>query len=286
MLCRSCPTDIQQGVTMPPIDIYRVNFAGGNLIPELDLKGFGPMEQSATVPGKIESRKQERGLHLLYNREFQDTLGENRVHLPLPERALPLPIRLFTRVTFELPKGVTARFPPGVFAEVEPWAVALRVRFGSLGAAAGVVDGAPPVTCQFHRTGVRLNIPRSLQGDGPTLVDGPLDYDQYRGIQGVRNRTGFSLEHAYCGIPSPVASQDRRHVPGSGSLSVGRKRDHRVYSHTSFSGTTAAFIKELSIVLTMTDGSFGRISARLRSFALLMNTPPGAGASAEETDPN
>ena len=270
---------------MPPIAIYRVNFAGGNLTPELDVKGFGPMEQSPTVPGRIESRKQAGGLHLMYNREFQDTLGENRVHLPFPEKALPLPLRLFTEVTFELPKGVTATFPTGVFAEVEPWAIALRVRFGSVGAAAGVVDGAPPVTCQFHRTGVRLNTPRSLQGDGPTLLDGPLDYKKYRGIRGVRNRTRFQMEHAFCGIPSAVASQDKRQVPGSGSLSVGRKRDHRVYSHKNFSGTTAAFIKELSIVLTMTDASFGRISARLRTFTLLLNTPSGAGAPAEETDP-
>ena len=269
---------------MPPIDIYRVNFAGGNLAPELDLKGFGPMQQSAPVPGRIESRKQAGGLHLLYNREFQDKLGENRVHLAFPEGAFPLPIRLFTRVTFELPKGVTATLPAGVFAEVEPWAIALRVRFGSLGAAAGIVDGAPPVTCQFHRTGVRLNAPRSLQSDGPTLLDGPLDYDKYRAVRGDRKRTGFHLEHAFCGLPSAVASQDKRHVAGSGSLAVGRKRDHRVYSHTSFSGTTAAFIKELSIVLTMTDLSFGRISARLRTFTLLLNTPSGPGAPVEDTD--
>ena len=47
-----------------------------------------------------------------------------------------------------------------------------------------------------------------------------------------------------------------------------------MYSRRSFVGGTAAFIKELSIVLTMTDASFGRISARLRTFRLYVQNIP------------
>jgi hypothetical protein len=62
---------------MPPIAVYRVNFANGNLTPELDLLGWGPMVQSAAVPGKVESHSEPGGLHLSYTRQFQDpTRGE------------------------------------------------------------------------------------------------------------------------------------------------------------------------------------------------------------------
>jgi hypothetical protein len=271
---------------MPPIAVYRVNFANGNLTPELDLLGWGPMVQSAAVAGKVESHSEPGGLHLSYTRQFQDPLGENRVHLPLPAMALPLPIRLFTRVSFDSPKGVTARFPTGVFAEVEPWAVALRVRFGSVGAAAGGVDGETHVTCQFRSTGVRLNTPMSLQRDAATVLDGPLNYNKYQGLWWILPPSRFQLEHAFCGIPTRVRPQDEFHVTGSGSLSLLGKQDHRVYSHKNFSGPTAAFIKELSVVLTMTEASFGRISARVRTFTLfLLTTTPGADVLLEDVVP-
>ena len=248
---------------MPPIPIYRVNFNDGNLQPALDVNGWGPMGQSGHVPGKIESWPEPDGLHLSYTRQLADTLGENRVHIPLPAMALPLSIRLFTRVSFDSPAATAVRLPAGTFGEVEPWAVALRVGFGSLDA--GAIDGRSVVTCQFHRTGVRLNTPLALQRDGgPSVLDGPLDYNKYRGSW-FRRPTRFYLEHAFCG----ATPQQNPHVTGSGSLLISPGRqDHRVYSSKTSSGATTAFIKELSIVLTMTDSSFGRISARLRTFTL------------------
>ena len=256
---------------MPPIAVYRVDFAGGNLTPELDVHGWGPMVLSPPVAG-IDSQNEPGGLHLYYRREFHEPPGEHRVRVPVPREALPLPIRLFTRVSFESPKGI-ARFPAGVMAELEPWAVALRVRFGSLVAVPGSEDESAHVTCQFHPLGVRLNTPFSLQGDPAAILDGPLDYGKYQGGWWLFPPTSFHLEHAFCGIPARVASQDQPHIVGSGSLSIGGKQDHRVYSHGSYSGPTEeGFIKELSVVLTMTAASYGDISVRLRTFTLFLVT--------------
>ena len=263
---------------MPPIAIYRVNFNDGNLQPVLDVNGWGPMRQSDHVAGVIESWPEPDGLHLSYTRRYPEATGENRVHIPLPAMALPLSTRLFTRVSFDFPMATTFRVPSGI-AEFDAWAVALRVRFGSLGQAPDASDGRTHVTCQFHTTGVRLNTPMSLQRDGPSVLDSPLDYRKYRGTW-FRRPTRFDLEHAFCG----VTPQQNPHVTGSGSLSMfpGRK-DHRVYSNKSSSGTTPAFIKELSILLTTTEVSFGRISARLRAFTLyLQSTASGVGEVAGE----
>jgi hypothetical protein len=262
---------------LPPIPIYRVNFNDGNLQPALHVNGWGPMRQSGHVPGKIESRPEPGGLHLSYTRQLADALGENSVQIPLPAMALPLSIRMFTRVSFDSPRGTDVRLPINTLGEVEPWAVALRVGFGSLDASA--IDGRSVVTCQFHRTGVRLNTPLALQRDGPSVLDGPLDYNKYQGSW-FRRPTRFYLEHAFCG----VTPQQNPHVTGSGSLSLlpGRN-DHRVYSSKTSSGATAAFIKELSIILTMTDSSFGRISARLRTFTLyVQDNASGVGEIADE----
>jgi hypothetical protein len=263
---------------LPPIAIYRVNFNDGNLQPALDVNGWGPMRQSGHVPGVIESWPEPDGLHLSYTRRYLEATGENRVHIPLPAMALPLSIRLFTRVSFDFPMATTFRVPSGI-AEFEAWAVALRVRFGSLGQDPGAVDARTHVTCQFHKTGVRLNTPMSLQRDGPSVLDSPLDYSEYRGSW-FRRPTRFYLEHAFCGF----TPQQNPHVTGSGSLSMlPGTQDHRVYSNKNSSGATTRFIKELSIVLTMTEASFGRISARLRTFTLyVQSTASGVGETTDE----
>ena len=255
---------------MPPIAIYHVNFANGNLAPDLDVHGWGAMVQSPPVAGVIESQPESRGVSLRYTRQMGTDRGENRLHIPLPPVALPSTSRLITRVGFDKPRASTRGFSEG--ATVEPWAVALRVRFGTLGMVPGAIDGVAHVSCQFHPTGVRLNTPGALQKDPAGVIDGPLDYTRYYDFLRL-TPPRFTLEHAFCGYHGTIPPQHNPHVTGSGSLTLLGKQDHRVYSKGTFSGVAGgAFIKELSVILTMTDGRVGWISARIRFFTLFLQS--------------
>jgi hypothetical protein len=273
---------------MPPLLTYAVNFNNGNLHPHVNLNGWPDMQFSPELAGVAEHSVDPYGLTMTFTRTASPPAGaptESAVYLPpprfsVPPHSYPLDTRLFMSVKFDLPK---AELIPGADTLPQPWAVALVVKGGG-----GSGDQEVYVTCQFRNdpsqpqlNGVRLNTPKdpttgigALQNDKGLPLDSPLDYSNYGESWLWGPRASFRLEHAFCGFDSAL----NKHVPGSGALTIVSlfgllsREDRRVYSSNALSsgGSDSSFIQALKISVTTRNG-IGRISARLRQFALSFN---------------
>jgi hypothetical protein len=98
-----------------------------------------------------------------------------------------------------------------------------------------------------------------------TPLESPLDYSNY---WPANKRNLFSLEQAYCGLKSAAPPAGKGYAVGCGALSIGNKKDQRVFSNEGFSAPGAqTYIDALGITL-VTQAGFGQIIVRLRSFAV------------------
>jgi hypothetical protein len=266
---------------MPPVLVYSVDFSNGNLVPSLDTNGWGAMKtgNSGTPASNPESFSDSKGLTLGVFRGASTPAGQdatNTVYVLPGPNVLPVASRLLLRTEFDSPwaRPTYAPLAPTNFQTQgsnttqagSPWAVALNVKIGSQNDAP--TDKRVTVTCQFNKTtgnGVRLNTPGHLQGDMSTPLDSPLDYANYW----PPNATNlFSLESAFCGLKASPPPAGNGYCIGSGTMTIGNRRDHRVQSSVAFSGAgTQTWIGALGIVL-VTQTGVGQIMIRLRTFSV------------------
>lgn len=264
---------------MPPVQTYAVDFSNGNLAPSLDVKGWGSMKQGMPIPShpdnKALSYPDLKGLGLaVYRASTSPAAIPSMINVCVvpPAGALPLATRLSVRAEFDLPYAQLAHIPqpssigpqppPTGTDWPTPWAVALLVRSGGENDIA--TEPKIPLTCQFNRAqnAVRLNSPKpgSLQNDQPMSLDAPVNYSNYWTPPG--NPPRFVMEFAFCGHDAVTAG----HSVGSGSLTIGTRRDQRVFSSTALS-TGVASIGSLGVALVTLSG-VGQIMIRLRSFSV------------------
>ena len=266
---------------MPPVLVYTVDFSNGNLAPSLDTNGWGAMQiGSSGAADKPEKYSDSKGLTLSIYRAPGAPAGHDVNHsvYVLPgANVVPVATRLLLRTEFDRPWAQQNYAPltptnnqtlgSNTTQAGSPWAVALGPKFGALNDTS--TDKRIVVTCQFNRTanGVRLNSPGHLQGDMSIPLDSPLDYSNYW----PANTTNlFTLEQAYCGLKSAAAPGGNGYAVGCGALSIGNKRDQRVFSNAGFSGAGAqTWIDALGITL-VTQMGVGQIVVRLRTFAVLI----------------
>jgi hypothetical protein len=291
---------------MPFVETYSVDFSNGNLHPSVNVLGWPDMVWSqlrATLDDIPELIPDASGITLRMSRSAptNGSLAANSVYV-VP--AVPVQMRLFMRVTFDLPRahgflptpqgareslGEAAMpsptepqpdvlaVPRGIGHHVltvpEPWAVGLLVS----GLDTVPNDNTVNVTCQFHvkdtRSGVRINTPGALQADRPVYLDTPLDYSQYEGGDDYEPAL-FTLEHSFCG----AGVQTTGHTPGAGSLKIygyspdagyTERRDHRVYSSTALAlmSPLPTNIQALSATLASAGGE-GQMDVRLRRLSI------------------
>lgn len=265
---------------MPPVQIYAVDFSNGNLVPSLDVNGWGNMKQGVAVPShpdnKAVSYADLKGLGLaVYRAPTSPVTVPSTINICVvpPPGALPLATRLSMRVEFDQPYAQLAHIPqPSAIGPQppptgtdwpSPWAVGLLVKSGAENEIA--TEPKIPVTCQFNRAvnGVRLNSPKpgSLQNDQPSNMDSPVNYSNYWNPPG--NPPRFVLEFAFCGYDAVTAG----HSVGSGSLSIGTKNDQRLFSSTALSTGAPPSIGSLAVALVTLSG-VGQIMVRLRRFSV------------------
>ena len=265
---------------MPPVLIYSVDFSNGNLVPSLDTNSWGAMQLGTSGAGdKPEKYSDSKGLTLSIYRAPGTPAGHDVNHsvYVLPgANVVPVATRLLLRVEFDRPWAQQNYVPltptnnqtlgSNTTQAGSPWAVGIGPKFGAVNDTPG--DKRIPVTCQFNNVtsnGVRLNSPGHLQGDMSTPLDSPLDYSNYW----PANTTNlFTLEQTYCGLKSSPPPGGNGYAVGSGALSIGNKKDQRVFSNAAFSGAGAqTYIDALGVTL-VTQTGFGQIMVRLRSFAV------------------
>lgn len=240
---------------MPSVQVYTVDFSGGNLAPSLDTNGWGAMKVGHSGPSNNPTSSAEpQGLAL----EVSANGGPAAIgaYVVLGPGVLGLETRLLMQLEFDRPEGVPPS-PPSAGVP-EPWAVALNVKFGNENFVAA--EPMIPVTCQFNRqfNGVRLNTPGSQQTDPAAILVGPLNYSQLTPVR-------FFLEHYFCG-----KNAVGKHSIGYGMLSVGppiKRNDQRAYSNTALSGGQQSWIGALGVTLVTLTG-FGQIKVRLRNFTI------------------
>jgi hypothetical protein len=251
---------------MPFVETYSVDFSNGNLHPSVNPLGWPDMvfSQSGLPDDLSEHIGDQFGITLRMTREHGGSPAGNLVQVIPTVNLLPVHMRLFMRVTFDLPRahGFQNSVP-------EPWAVGLLVS----GLDTVPNDNTAVVTCQFHRrfnaSGVRLNTPGALQTDRPFYLVTPLDYSVYEHPPAL-----FTLEHSFCG----AAIETTGHTPGGGSLKIHRLtevRDHRVYSSTALAmSPLPTNIQWLGAALASVGGA-GQISVRLRRFSIWLPAEGG-----------
>ena len=260
---------------MPPVQIYKVDFSNGNLVPSIDTKNWGAMQlANSGTAYNPESYNDSKGLTLSVYRapgSSSDASHSAYVH----SGALPVATRLLLRAEFDRPWVQPSYVPLSPMNNQtqgsntnqagSPWAIAIGPRFGGVNDAS--TDKRVPVTCQFNTTlnGVRLNTPGHLQGDQSTVLATPLDYSNYWPANAT---TLFTLEHAFCGVKSAAAPAGLGYSVGSGALKIGNRSDQRVYSNSGMSAAGApTSIDTLGITLVTQQG-VGQIMIRLRSFSV------------------
>ncbi|HKP68409.1 MAG TPA: hypothetical protein VJV05_03930 [Pyrinomonadaceae bacterium] len=278
---------------MPFENVYRVNFANGNLQPDWNPIGWPRMK--VTDPATAAADPEGLKLSLVRRPTGPADPLSTDVYVA-PRGGLSLDARLLLRVGFDLPNAVPARFPRGVEPiPPEPWAVTLWVSPTTQLASTTSLN----VTCQFRTPGIRLNTPGSLQKDQGATSDAPLDYLSYQRHQARAPGSNdyyievgppvFTLEHSFCGWNA----RTNGHTPGMGALEILRPwlehppwsrnpkvKDHRVYSSTAMlpPGATTSIqdkIRALGVSIATING-MGRMSARLRTFEIWVNVsaPP------------
>ena len=240
---------------MPSVQVYAVDFSGGNLGPSLDTNGWGAMKVGHSGPSNNPTTSAEpQGLALAVSANGGSAaIG---AYVVLGPDVLSLETRLLMQLEFDRPEGIPPSSPnAGV---PEPWAVALNVKLNNENFV--VNEPMVPVTCQFNRqfNGVRLNTPGSQQTDQAAVLVSPLNYSQLSPVR-------FVLEHHFCGKNGAIG-----HSVGYGTLSVKppiNKADQRVYSNTKLSGGQQSWIGALGVTLVTLTGS-GQIKVRLRNFGI------------------
>jgi len=260
--------------------VYNVDFSNGNLVPSVDTNGWGAMKTgNSGAASRAESFSDSKGLTLGVYRDAATPAGQNTsncVYVLPGANVLPVASRLLLRSEFDRPWARPAYAPltptnnqtqgSNTTQAGSPWAVALNVKFGTENETA--TDKRFTVTCQFNNVttnGVRLNSPGHVQGDMSTPLDSPLDYSNYWPAAATNL---FSLESAFCGIKAPPPPAGKGYSVGSGALSIGNRKDHRVFSNEAFSAAGAqTWIGALGIVL-VTQAGVGQIMVRLRSFSV------------------
>ncbi len=264
---------------MPPVLIYSVDFANGNLAASMDTHSWGAMQIGNSGAGdKPEKFSDSKGLTLSVYRAPSTPAGHDANHsvnVLLGANVVPVASRLLLRVEFDRPWAQQNYVPltptnnqtqgSNTTPAGSPWAVGIGPKCGTVNDQPG--DKRIPVTCQFNRTmnGVRLNTPGHLQGDVSTLLDSLLDYANY---WPANTANLFSFEQAYCGLRSAARPAGNGYVVGSGGLDIGNRHDQRVFSNEGFSGTGAqAWIDALGVTL-VTQVGVGQFTVRLRNFAV------------------
>lgn len=292
---------------MPPVEIYAVNFAKGNLTPHVDARGWGIMQAGAGTLGEgdvVDQSGDWAGLRLTLKRVSLPGSGKalaaNGVYVVPPAGALLLESRLLLRVDFDSP---SASDPTDTVNQPEPWAVALVVK-EEHSPNNDLSEPFTAVTCQFNRRtawdGARLNVVNEEQKDQAAALDGGVGYGRFlRRIHNFPFRwpVPFALEHWFCGRQSGAAAAlpphppNIGHVAGLGALTIGKRRDWRAYSstvlsgsarHTRVAGTSPvtsftappASLGALGVSLATISGT-GRMSVRLRRFSVSSWTPVG-----------
>jgi hypothetical protein len=238
---------------MPAVHVYKVEFGHGNLLPSLDVHGWGAMRLGGTTGNtNLTSSTDPQGLTLAVTAD--GGAAAHGAYVVLGNGVLSLESRLLMQVEFDRPLGK----PAANGGTPEPWAVALNVKFGDESFV--VNEPMVAVTGQFNRQfdGVRLNTPGHQEGDQAAVLVTPLDYAHL-------SPGRFVLEHHFCGRRAAG-----RYSIGYGTLSIGppiRKDDQRVCSNIGLSSGQQTWIGALGVTVVTLTGS-GEISARLRSFSL------------------
>lgn len=273
---------------MPPVETYAIRFANFNLVPHIDLRGWGPMQQGLSPDAQNASNWSDyAGLNLYVERSpTAADVASNSMYLIFRPDRFVLENRFIMRLEFDVP--LARGFPSGMLntwgppPSIEPWAVGLGVKFG--GKNDLPTDRKVVVTCQFNSAldGVRLNTPDALQKDKPAVLDSPLDYARYqRGnksalLDKLFPPIRFVLEHAFAGYNGATIG----HTAGSGTLAIterttfwnaATKTDHRVFSNAGLAkpGETETSIGAIGFALVSSAG-VGLYTVRVRSFSVFV----------------
>ena len=168
------------------------------------------------------------------------------------------------------------------FTTPESWAVVL-----SFSPQDFLSSAAANVTCQFNPAGVRVNTPGPLQivdpingsADRANVLIRPLDYHLFQ-ERGDRVAL-FTLEHSFCGYNAEAIG----HTAGCGFLTVAIPvvpssqaeevlQDHRVYTSDKLTSVRPRISTVPTLGVSLgTQTGVGRMSVRLRSFAVWVNDP-------------
>lgn len=233
---------------MPAVEVYSVDFKRGNLDPDTDTQGWGPMVLgNSGAAANPTSSGDPQGLTLAVTGAGEAAgIG---VHVVFDDGQLPLQTRLVSRVEFDRPDVVNG--------SPEPWVVALAAKLDEEFTANKRLAA---VTCQFRQPGVRLNTPANLEGDPGAELITPLNY-------GALTPGIFTLKNYFCGVKAVG-----RQSIGFGSLStssqIGAKEDQRLYSTAEMSGGQE-WIGALGVTIATITGQ-GRFTVRLRKFSVAM----------------